>query len=460
MFSCSYSGDMPASENFKNGTANSWKRDDPSHSEDGGRPGMEKWQGNPQTYPTPPQNYDAWHGTPMNNPQGGVWFRGPPPYGNPVAPAGFPMEPYSYYRPQIPATGIPNPQPVPPPGAGPRGPHPKNGDMYRPHMPDAYVRPGMPIRPGFYPGPVAYEGYYGPPMGYCSSNERDVPFRGMAAGPAVYNRYSGQGAPEPGNSHGRYANNQSQIGEQLESGQPQDTRGPYKVLLKQHDGWDRRNEEHRREGAVTNNSSRGDQPRISSWENDWRSDCQKDGESNTRNVPSDEASFETFDNHGSPSVPVKVKSPESGGNGKAVDDISEKKLESESSGWSKTSQPHAPAPKDSSLIQKIEGLNAKVRASDGRSETMTVSSGENQRNKFQANAKANQNTNEAGRGPSYSERTHTTEITHPISHEVGISRGDKNFDSTAGTGTNIPRLVMSCRFPLKMYLLFMLLEKC
>ncbi|XP_024025321.1 protein MODIFIER OF SNC1 1 [Morus notabilis] len=433
------SGDMSASENFKNGTANSWKRDDPSYGEDGGRPGMEKWQGNPQTYPAPPQNYDAWHGTPMNNPQGGVWFRGPPPYGNPVAPAGFPMEPYSYYRPQIPATGIPNPQPVPPPGAGPRGPHPKNGDMYRPHMPDAYVRPGMPIRPGFYPGPVAYEGYYGPPMGYCSSNERDVPFMGMAAGPAVYNRYSGQGAPEPGNSHGRYANNQSQIGEQLESGQPQDNRGPYKVLLKQHDGWDRRNEEHRREGAVTNNSSRGDQLRISSWENDWRSDCKKDVESNTRKEPSDEASFETFDNHGPPSVPVKVKSPEGGGNGKAVDDISEKKLESESSGGSKASQPHATAPKDSSLIKKIEGLNAKVRASDGRSETMTVSSGENQRNKFQANAKANQNTNEAGRGPSYSERTHTAEITHPISHEVGISRGDKNFDSTAGTGTNISR---------------------
>lgn len=454
MFTCfSYSGDISASETVKNNNVNSWKRDDLSYNEDGGQLGMEKWQGNSQTYPVPPQHYDAWHGMPMNNPQGGVWFRPPggPPYGNPVPPAGFPMEPFPYYRPQIPAAGIPNPQPVPPPGAGPRGPHPKNGDMYRPPMPDAYVQPGMPIRPGFYPGPVAYEGYYGPPMGYCNSNEREVPFMGMAAGrPSVYNRYSGHGAPEPGNSHGRSSgygsNNQSLTGEQVESGHPQDIRGPYKVLLKPHDGWDKKNEEHRTEGAVTNIAHRGDQPRTSSWENDWRSDRKKGGESDVRKASAEEASFQTFDNR--VPVPVKAMSPEGGGNVKAVEDISGKKSESEVSGLSsKVPQPVPTAPKDSSLIQKIEGLNAKARASDGSSETMTVSGGENQRNKFQANAKANQNTNEAGRGSLYSERPRTAEITNPISCEVGISGGDKNHDSTAGSGKNVSRLVMRCRFP-------------
>ena len=87
-------------------------------------------------------------------------------------------------------------------------------------------------------------------MGYCNSNEREMPFMGMAAGrPSVYNRYSGQGAPEPGNSHGRSSGygstNQSLTGEQVESGHPQDIRGPYKVLLKLHDGWDKKNDEHR-----------------------------------------------------------------------------------------------------------------------------------------------------------------------------------------------------------------------
>ncbi|MED6167060.1 hypothetical protein PIB30_115441, partial [Stylosanthes scabra] len=97
------------------------------------RPGMEKWQGNTQPYPNaavPPQHYDAWHGPSVNNPQNGVWFRGPaggPPFGNPVPPGGFPIEPFPYYRPHIPPTGLVNPPPVPPPGNGPRG-HPKNGD--------------------------------------------------------------------------------------------------------------------------------------------------------------------------------------------------------------------------------------------------------------------------------------------------------------------------------------------
>lgn len=443
----SYSGDLSSSD-VKNGAVNSWKRDNPPYSEDGGRPGVEKWQGNPQSYPAPPQHYDGWHGVPMNNPQGGVWFRGPPggPYGNPVAPAGFPMEPFPYYRPQIPAAGLPNPQPVPAPGAGPRGPHPKNGDMYRPHMPDAYIRPGLPIRPGFYPGPVAYEGYYGPPMGYCSSNERDVQFIGMAAGPSVYNRYPGQGAPEPGNSHGRSG---GYIGEQVESGHPQDNRGPYKVLLKQHDGWDRETEEHRSDSAVAIDASRRDQPRTSSWENYWRSDHEEgERERDLRKEPGEEASFQNFDNQGAPSVPVKTKSLGSGGNMKAIDDISGKKLESDSFGLSNAPQPLLADPKDSSLIQKIEGLNAKARASDGRNENMIASSGEVRKNKFQANAKANQNRNESGGSSLYPERTHTTEIIKPYSHKVGMSSGDKHFDSTAGIGTNISRLVILFRFSL------------
>nr|XP_015882618.2 protein MODIFIER OF SNC1 1 [Ziziphus jujuba var. spinosa] len=430
----SVAGDASVHANAKSGTVNSWKRDNPPYSDDGGRPGMEKWQGNSQPYPNasvPSQHYDAWHGAPLNNPQGGVWFRGPPggppggpggpPYGNPVAPGGFPMEPFPYYRPQIPAAGLANPQPVPPPVAGPRGHHPMNGDMYRPHMPDAYMRPGMPIRPGFYHGPVPFEGYYNPPMGYCSSNERDVPFMGMAAGPSVYNRYSGQNTPEPGNSHGRSTGhgpaNQTLIAEKVESGHPQDTRGPYKVLLKQHDGWDGKNEEQRSEG------SGGDQPRASSWENNWRPDHRNDGERDLRKPAlGEEASSQTFDDQcTSASVPAQVKSHGSAGNMKPVDDISVKKLETEALGLSKT-HPLPAGAKDSSLIQKIEGLNAKARASDGRSDGTSISSGDRQLNKFQGNPKA-----------------HQTETAAHASHVSGISGGDKRLDATAGVRTTMSR---------------------
>lgn len=445
------------------GAVNSWKRDSPPFSDDGGRPGVEKWQGNPQPHPNasvPSQHYDAWHGAPLNNPQGGVWFRGPPggpPYGNPVPPGGFPMEPYPYYRPQIPAAGLANPHPVPPPVTGPRGHHPINGDMYRPHMPDAYIRPGMPMRPGFYPGPVAYEGYYNPPMGYHSTNERDVQFMGVAAGPQVYNRYSGQNTSEPGNSHGRSSGygptNQNSIEEQVESGHTQDTRGPYKVLLKQHDGWDRKNEEQRNEGSVQVNPARGDQPRTSSWENNWRSDHRKDGDRDLRNASfGDEASSHTFGDQGtSASVPLQVMSHGNVGNMNAVDDISVKKLETEAFGLSKVPQPLHAAPKDSRLIQKIEGLNAKARASDGRNDVTSMSSREEQPDKYQVNPKAKHSTNGAASGSFYPDKTHPTESAKPACHAIGISGGDKNLESMASVGSTISRLV-NRKHPLALFI--------
>ncbi|BFG32523.1 hypothetical protein CerSpe_187970 [Prunus speciosa] len=442
-------GDVSANAHVKSGTANSFKRENPSYSGDGGRPGMEKWQGNPHPYPSanvPPQHYDGWHGGPVTNPQGGVWYRGPPgaaPYGTPVPPGGFPMEPFPYYPPQIPPAALANAQPVPPPGAGPRGHHPKNGDMYRAHMQDAYIRPGMPIRPGFYPGPVPYEGYYPSPMGYCNPNERDVPFVGMAAGPPVYNRYPSQSAHEPGNSHGRPSGfgptNQAVMSEQLESGHPHESRGPYKVLLKQHDSWDRRNEEQRNEGAVLSHAScleREDQPRTLASENDWRSDHRKEGERDQRKVLGEETASQNFDNRGACSVPMKV-APESLGNIKAADVISVKKLGTEASGTPEVGQPQLAAAKDSSLIQKIEGLNAKARVSDGRNDTASVSSREEQKNRFQVNAKANHSVNEHGSSFVNPERSHATEIVNP-SHEVGFSAGDKNQE-TAGSGISISR---------------------
>ncbi|KAL5816232.1 hypothetical protein ACOSQ3_024610 [Xanthoceras sorbifolium] len=446
-------GDVSVNENVKSGNTNSWRREGNPYNEDGVRPNVEKWQADPpgpQTYPNagmPPQHYDAWHGPPMNNHPGGVWYRGPPagpPYGSPVPPGGFHMEPFHFYRPQIPPAALANPQPVPPPGAGPRAHHPKTGDMYRPHMPDAYMRPGMPIRPGFYPGPVPYEGYYGPPMGYHNSNERDIPFMGVAAGPSSYNRYASQNAHDSGNSHNRSSgygpNGKGLATEQVESGHPGDGRGPYRVLLKQHDGWDGKDEERKWEDTDKTNAphiEKGDQLRTSPWQNDRRGDYRKDEEIGLRKkVCGEKASFPTSDHEGgSSSVPVKVKLPESKRNAKAFDDIAVKAAEHVAA-----AAPEIPAAaRGSSLIQKIEGLNAKARASDGRHDVLSASSREEQKNKSQVFiAEANHSTNEAATGSVYFGRNNATRINNPVACE-GVSAGDKGIESTAASGSVVSR---------------------
>ncbi|KAA8542277.1 hypothetical protein F0562_023587 [Nyssa sinensis] len=361
-------GDISANANVKSGTVNTWKRDGPQHVEDGSRPSMENWHGDPQPFlhnNVPPQHFDAWHGPPINA-SAGVWYGGPPggpPYAAPVGPGGYPIDPFPYYRPQIPATALANSQPVPPPGAGPRGPHPKNGDLYRPHVPGAYIRPGMPIRPGFYPGPVAYESYYGPPMGYRNSNERDIPFMGMAAGPSVYNRYLGQNAPDSSNNHGRVGGHGStgkiMISEQVESGHPDDDRGPYKVLLKQHNEWDEKEEERKWEQTVPANApylEKVEQPKVSSWKNKSGVDCGKDEEMYSRRIiPSEDAPSQTYDNRGGFDS-VKLKLPGSLGNAKQVDNSSIKKSENAESALREVPQVFSAAPKDSTLIRKNEGF--------------------------------------------------------------------------------------------------------
>lgn len=423
--------------------------------EDGPRPNVEKWRSESQPYLNaniPPQHFEPWHGTP---PPGGVWFRGPPghPYGAPVAPAAFPMEAIPYYRPQISAAALANSQPVPPAGAGPRGPHPKNGDMYRPHMPDAYIRPGMPIRPGFYPGPMPYEGYYPPPMGYCNPNERDIPFMGMPAGPPVYERYPNQNARDPNNSHSRTggygSSGKAGVPEQAESGHPHDNRGPYKVLLKQHNDWDGKDEQKWDRTGPTNalDLEKGDQQRIS-WDDDWEADPKKIEELDSRRTKGrGEAVSQTFDNQIGSSAPVKVKLTDHVTSMNAIDDSSKKKFETAASTSSDSPKPSSGGQKDFTLIQKIEGLNAKARASDGWHDAPLVSSREEQKNSLQVdNTKTNQCSKGVGSGAAYSERIHTDADPIPASCEVGVSTGlgskDSSSELVAASGTTISRFVL------------------
>ncbi|XP_061366814.1 protein MODIFIER OF SNC1 1-like isoform X2 [Gastrolobium bilobum] len=436
--------EVTVNANMKGGTVNSWRRDYQAYNEDGVRPGIEKWQGNSQSYPNagiPPQHYDAWHGPPVNNPQACVWFRGPPggpPFGNPVAPSGFPIEPFPYYRPHIPPTGLANPPQVPPPGTAPRGHH-KNGDVYRPHMPDAYIRPGMPIRPGFFPGSVAYEGYYSPPIGYCNSNERDVPFMGMAAGPPVYNRHPNQNPPEPGSSQGRSGGyvvaGKHLASEQVESSLPPDTAGPYRVLLKQHES-DRKNEPVHWEDSETTNAAYvngRDQPRMAVWENERRSDYIKNEMDLSKSAHGEEASSQTSQVQVSSSSVIKAKFPESSGNIKKSDDISARKFDGAPSDMLEIPQ-RPSAPKDASLIQKIEGLNAKAR------DNSSARNREEQRNKFHGgNSPVNHVVNEVGVDVLFPARTHANEVINPAHRELGASGAEKNFESLSSSGTATSR---------------------
>ncbi|KAL3512794.1 hypothetical protein ACH5RR_025511 [Cinchona calisaya] len=383
------------------GTVNGWNRDGPQIADDGNQPSMAKWHGEPQQYPNsnvPPPQFDAWRGPPMNAPAA-VWYRGPPPgppYGAPVAPGGFPVEPFPYYRPQIPPPALANSHPVPLQGAGPRGHHPKNGELYRPQIPDAFVRPGMPFRPGFYPGPMPFEGYYGPPMGYCGSNELEVPFKGMA-GPYVHNRYSNPNASDSVHSHargGRGGSTPKTLSEHVEMAHSSDSSGQFKVLLKQHNEWDGK------EGSEnlvhmpplnTSHSKKGGPSGVSS-RREWGAEHDCEEEMYTRRMTEGEnSSSQRLNDRGHDPDTVKVKSSEIV-QAVVVDNsqINQSVTAASSPGMAQaslatdTGSTLTATSRDSTLMQKIEGLNIKVRASDGRYDGPETFDREEQKPRFQA----------------------------------------------------------------------------
>ncbi|XP_010533460.1 PREDICTED: protein MODIFIER OF SNC1 1 [Tarenaya hassleriana] len=344
--------------NIRDEEVNTWRRDHKPYGEDGPRHGIEEPQMDsrgPQSYPNasfPPHHFDGWRGPPMNNHPGGVWYRGSPPaYGQSVGPRGFPMDPFPYY-PQVP--------PAPGLGAGAKGNHPTNGDMVRPPIPDSYVCPGMPIRPGFYPCPVPYEGYYAPPMGYCNPSNRDLPFLGMPSGPRGYNKHSGQGGSDPA---GRPL-----ASDQVEAGHSQEPRGPYKVLLKPQEGQCGKDEA-KWEESLTNRvpeSEKAAKLRPSS--NDpWRAEVRNDRNIESRRIyVSSETSAQAWEGGSSDTVKSKLNDErelfEAGG------DVRESKEENT-------------APRDPSWMQKIESLNAKSCTGDGRRHASSVSSRDQQGSK-------------------------------------------------------------------------------
>ncbi|KAH9622496.1 hypothetical protein KSS87_017177 [Heliosperma pusillum] len=359
----------------------SWRKNYPPFVEDGSRPSMERWHRDPHLYQNPnigPPHYDSWRGAPSANPPpGGVWYRGPhgpPSYGGPVPPGGFHMEPFPYYHPQNPAPG--NSHPIPP-GAGHHGHHPQNGDMYRPHLQEPFMRPGLPMRPGFYPGPVPFEGYYRPQMGFCNPNERDLPFMGMPAGP-ICNRPINQNSSDLNNSHPRSF--EGRRPDQFDPDHVHDPRGNYKVLVKQNDGEYQNNKEKRSHRVITDDE-RGILSKAPLQENARGEDYQKrDNLGYVKNAVKDEVPFRPPDNiyHSSNSTDPK---------------LSESVFNVEKSG-TRPGIGDRGTSRDHSLIQKIEGLNAKARSSG-----VNAFNGEEPTERVQVvNVRAHQSLDEADTG--------------------------------------------------------------
>ncbi|KAL2936116.1 Protein MODIFIER OF SNC1 1 [Bienertia sinuspersici] len=406
---------------------NSWRKDNTPYVEDGPRPGMERWHGEPHLYPNPnmaPPHYESWRGAPPVNPPGGVWYRGPPgppPYGGPVPPGGFPMEPFPYYHPQVPAPGIASSQPIPP-GAGHHGHHPKNGDM--PHMAHVppHLHPGMPMRPGFYHGPVPYDGYYRPPMGFCNPNERELPFMGMPPGPPVFTRHANQNAPDLINTHPR--SREGRGPDQVEPGHPPDSRGQYKVLLSPKDGWNH-NDEDKWGHRVTNSASIHEKGILSKpplQENVWEDDYKKDEDIHSGKSAATEVSSHLSDNKHASINPSRVRFPE------RLSNIDEAQMSS--------SKEHVTSPRDHSLIQKIEGLNAKARATGGKPEDFHREEPNDRGQK--GNAKDHQSLNEAN-SDVVLERHYPSGILVPVSRNIDVSAADNSQESAVASVTAASR---------------------
>ncbi|KAG2319227.1 hypothetical protein Bca52824_012440 [Brassica carinata] len=282
--------------NVRIGDDNAWRRDNQPYSEDAPRYCREEGQLDSrglQSYPNAnfPHQYDAWRGPPVNNHQGGGWYRGNQPYGAPMGPGGFHVDPFPFYPTQVP--------PVPGHEAGPRGNPTTNGKMFRPPMLDPYVHP----RPGFYLGPVPHEGYYGPPIGYGGPSNRDLPFPGRPAGPHAYHQHSGQGG---------YDTSASSVA--LERMPSHSQERQYKILLKPQD-------ERLKEDEAKREEFLGNRPSTAE-----KAAPQMQTSKNNRRVNNNETSGEV--------QPIKAE------NATRV---------------------------DPSLIQKIEGLNAKTTLNSGTS---------------------------------------------------------------------------------------------
>ncbi|WOL19114.1 protein MODIFIER OF SNC1 1-like [Canna indica] len=200
-----------------------------------------------------PTQFDSWHGSPVHAPDG-IWYRGGA-IGGPFRPAGAPgtspVDPCAYYSHTFP----PNPEAVPRPGAG-LGNYPlTNGEEYhRQVLSNSFMfpnHPTIPARPGPRQAPAHYDGYYSyHQVNLCTSGEQEIHPRGMATGPSVYNQHANpSGSFSSGEFQNSSSGNDSQIArkQMLSDGEHVPHQGHYMILLKQHGGLEENHPQEKRQ---------------------------------------------------------------------------------------------------------------------------------------------------------------------------------------------------------------------
>ncbi|KAI3970467.1 hypothetical protein MKX01_024114 [Papaver californicum] len=327
----------------------------------------------------------------------------------------------------------------------PHMPDPRTREPYRPHIPDSYVRPVMPVRPVVYPGQVPYDGYYGPP--HVNSGERDAPV--MATGPCVYGGYPIQNAhPDSGKFHARPAGfgptSQAISMEHVESGHPQGShQGPYKVLLKQHDGWEGNdgNQKREQEHAVTTSApplERGSRPGTPMKDNISGADHRNvESVDISTNVSVEVSSQSTDSRRNYNAVPLGLNTTDSTNKVKKVDDGLVKKPEI-SSVTKEDLNPVSSIKRTPNLMEK--GLNFKARISDERSIAGHIPTRDEKVKPARVvNAKVEQSIIEANHAVVFLENTSSNPVL-ASTHDIGASAGDKRPVSRTSSDSAATRL--------------------
>ncbi|KAK1269944.1 hypothetical protein QJS04_geneDACA005073 [Acorus gramineus] len=403
--------DESSHANTERGTVDTWRRDNPQSVGGERLPNVEKWQRDPQKtllYPhsnMPPHQFDPWRGHPVRNPMEAGWYRGSPqhgPYTPPGMPGSYPpVEPFPFY----PA------QPIPRPG-GPGVFYPKNGETFRPHMPDSRVvsnLPVVPVKPGGYPSPMPYDGYYGPPRGgFSNPNERDAQFIGIRPRPGAYNYYPNQ---NPGTFHakpgGCILTVDKETGHAKEAPQ-----GAYKVLLKHHDSWGGDDADDKKEDlvqSVPGSSVRGDDL-----------GCGKNEQMEISESASGEKDSSQSSSHRREPKKGFIKD-------RLADDALVKNPEK--AAFLQCTQHHAVSKKDATLIEKVESLNTKARKPDVRYDAGAGSAREDKLKETRnVSMKADHSTKEVGTS-NIAKKVSTGGVSNSFSKEVDSSNGDKSTES-------------------------------
>ena len=357
------------------GTVDTWKADNPPYAGHGASPNMENWHRDPHTAPlypnmNMPPHYDSWHNPPFR-PVDGAWYRGGTaggPYRPPAPSGSYPID-----YPHGPARPFSNSQ-FPRPDAGPGGFYPNYCEPYRPYMPpEQYMGPGhhdVHVRPGAYPGPVPYEGYYGPPRpNFYISTDREASMVGMAR-PVVHNQYLSQHQnDESANVPARPGAYASVVNkEQIKPDQTHEAQsGPYRVLLKQHGGSEHRDELEKWEHSVTAGSThleKGNHPRVSSRKGDWATKSQTQATAVSPSFPGATVSSPSTSGVDVHSTDTVVRNSVADSS-KAAGDIQ-----------SRDPQQYAVIKKNATLLEKVEGINNTARIADSHNEVGAISSKE------------------------------------------------------------------------------------